>query len=108
MKIEVSNNAALVGVAESVDDAIQLANSVARMTAADKRGLRTQLEAGQSCQFQDVRLVVLPGAGRPATVNGKKKMIYLDDEALAIAERLGGGNVSKGIRIALERCNGQD
>ena len=32
---------------------------------------------------------------------GKRRNIYLDDESASIAERLGNGNVSDGIRIAL-------
>jgi len=41
-------------------------------------------------------------AGRPAEMSGGKKVnTYLDAESLAIATRLGEGNISKGIRMAL-------
>jgi hypothetical protein len=47
-----------------------------------------------------------PAAGRPATgQNGKRVNIYLTDESRAIAERLGNGNLSEGVRIALARCD---
>jgi hypothetical protein len=43
--------------------------------------------------------------GRPAEMSGGRRVqVYLDDETLAIAERLGGGNVSAGIRAALATC----
>ena len=40
--------------------------------------------------------------GRPADVGGKKVNTYLDAESVAIATRLGNGNVSEGIRKALK------
>lgn len=40
--------------------------------------------------------------GRPAEVGGKRVQVYLDAESLAIASKLGGGNVSEGIRKALK------
>lgn len=39
--------------------------------------------------------------GRPRTVAGKQVMVYLSREAWQAAHRLGAGNVSAGIRIAL-------
>ena len=40
--------------------------------------------------------------GRPAEISGKKVNTYLDAESIAIATRLGNGNVSEGIRMALK------
>lgn len=41
-------------------------------------------------------------SGRPAYLKrGKRINIYIDIDSLAIAKRLGSGNVSKGIRSAL-------
>lgn len=41
--------------------------------------------------------------GRPAEMQGGKKVnTYLDAESIAIATRLGNGNVSDGIRKALK------
>ena len=40
--------------------------------------------------------------GRPAEVGGKRVQVYLDAESLAIASKLGSGNVSEGIRKALK------
>lgn len=42
--------------------------------------------------------------GRPAEMQGGKKVnTYLDAESIAIATRLGNGNVSEGIRKALKQ-----
>lgn len=42
-------------------------------------------------------------AGRPAEMSGGKKVnTYLDAESIAIATRIGNGNVSEGIRKALK------
>jgi len=41
--------------------------------------------------------------GRPAGVGGKRVQVYLDAESLAIAAKLGNGNVSDGIRKALKQ-----
>ncbi len=40
--------------------------------------------------------------GRPSEIEGKKVNTYLDKESIATAMRLGNGNVSLGIRIALK------
>ncbi len=37
--------------------------------------------------------------------NGKKRNIYLDDKSIDLAKKLGNGNASKGIRIALEKAS---
>ena len=42
--------------------------------------------------------------GRPADVGGKRVQVYLDAESIAIATRLGNGNVSEGIRKALKKA----
>lgn len=43
--------------------------------------------------------------GRPADVGGKRVQVYLDAESIAIATRLGDGNVSEGIRRALKAAD---
>lgn len=46
--------------------------------------------------------------GRPAEMSGGKKVnTYLDAESIAIATRLGNGNVSEGIRKALKQASEQ-
>lgn len=41
--------------------------------------------------------------GRPAELEGgRRRNVYLDDQSWAIAEALGGGNISKGLRLALK------
>lgn len=42
--------------------------------------------------------------GRPADVGGKRVQVYLDPESLAIAAKIGAGNVSYGIRKALKQA----
>ena len=45
-------------------------------------------------------------AGRPSEMYGGKKVnTYLDAESIAIAQRLGNGNVSEGIRKALKQAS---
>ena len=45
-------------------------------------------------------------AGRPAEMSGGKKVnTYLDAESIAIASKLGNGNVSDGIRKALKQAH---
>lgn len=45
-------------------------------------------------------------AGRPAELEGGRKVnTYLDAESIAIAQRLGNGNISEGIRTALRMAN---
>ncbi len=41
--------------------------------------------------------------GRPVTVAGKRVQVYLDAASLKIAAKLGGGNTSEGIRVALKK-----
>lgn len=44
--------------------------------------------------------------GRPSemTDGGRRVQVYLDDRSIAKAEKLGNGNVSAGIRLALSGC----
>jgi hypothetical protein len=42
--------------------------------------------------------------GRPAEVGGKRVQVYLDAKSLAIAAKLGNGNVSDGIRKGLKQA----
>lgn len=47
--------------------------------------------------------------GRPAAMEGGKRVqVYLDANSLKIADRLGGGNVSEGIRQALGQADLSD
>lgn len=61
-----------------------------------------------SMYFWRGRIDLLPiyvEAGRPAELEGGRKVnTYLDANSIAIASRLGNGNVSEGIRIALARA----
>lgn len=49
-----------------------------------------------------------PSLGRPRILSGGKRVnVYLDAATLERAANLGSGNVSEGIRIALERATGR-
>lgn len=39
--------------------------------------------------------------GAPITVDGRRINVYLDKESIQIAAKLGKGNISEGIRMAL-------
>ncbi|WP_146056832.1 hypothetical protein [Chromobacterium alticapitis] len=46
------------------------------------------------------------GAGAPLKLEGgARRNVYLDEASIAIASRLGGGNISEGIRRALKACS---
>lgn len=63
---------------------------------------RIASEAGDI--FIEARSSAKRPVGRPAAIGGKRVQVYLDDESLAIAARLGGGNVSEGVRTALKKA----
>lgn len=65
---------------------------------------RIASEAGDI--FIEARAAARRPVGRPAEIGGKRVQVYLDDESLSIAARLGDGNVSEGIRLALKKVNG--
>lgn len=52
--------------------------------------------------------IKLPHPGKPATLNGGRAVkVYLDAQSIETADKLGNGNVSEGIRIALSTCSSQ-
>ena len=69
-------------------------------------GIYAQLNAGavKPLSQHKVKAVLEPaGRGRPDTMDaGRRTQVYLDAPSLATAERLGAGNVSAGIRAALD------
>lgn len=69
----------------------------------DKTGVYVQVNAGTIRSLDGRKVAAALGtAGRPAEMSGgKRRNIYMDDESAAIAEKLGNGNISDGIRIAL-------
>lgn len=69
----------------------------------EKTGAYVQVNAG-TIRSLDGRAVAaaLGLTGRPAEMqDGKRVNVYLDAESLAIASKVGNGNVSEGIRKAL-------
>jgi hypothetical protein len=66
-------------------------------------GVYVQVNAGAIRSLDGRKVAAALGtAGRPAEMTGgKRRNIYMDDESAAIAEKLGNGNISDGIRIAL-------
>lgn len=70
----------------------------------ESTGLYAQVNAG-AIRSLDGRTVAaaLGTAGRPSEMEGGKRVnVYLDADSLAIAAKLGDGNVSEGIRKALK------
>lgn len=70
----------------------------------ESTGLYAQVNAG-AIRSLDGRTVAaaLGTAGRPSEMDGGKRVnVYLDADSLAIAAKLGDGNVSEGIRKALK------
>lgn len=69
----------------------------------DKTGKYVQVNAGTIRRLDGRKVAAAIGtAGRPAEMaGGKRSNIYLDAASREIAERLGNGNISEGIRIAL-------
>ena len=58
------------------------------------------------CMTEEIKAIEKRKPGRPKTLkDSKPSFVYLDAETLAIASRLGKGNVSAGIRIALKTAN---
>lgn len=45
--------------------------------------------------------------GRPVTVEGKRRNVFIDDLSWQRAQKLGDGNASEGIRRALEMTQGE-
>lgn len=44
-------------------------------------------------------------AGRPVTMkNGRRVNVYLDDSTVKRAKKIGGGNLSEGIRLAVQNA----
>lgn len=72
----------------------------------ESTGLYAQVNAG-TIRSLDGRTVAaaLGTAGRPSEMEGGKRVnVYLDADSLAIAAKLGDGNVSEGIRKALKQA----
>lgn len=69
-------------------------------------GNYVQINAGVLRKLDGRKVAAALGtAGRPSEMSGGKKVnTYLDAESIAIATRLGNGNVSEGIRKALKQA----
>ena len=72
-------------------------------------GTYAQVNAGAMRSLDGRKVAAALGtAGRPAEMSGGKKVnTYLDADSIAIAQRLGSGNVSDGIRKALKLADQQ-
>jgi hypothetical protein len=66
-------------------------------------GVYVQVNAGAARPLDGRKVAAALGtAGRPAEMaGGKRSNIYLDATSREIAERIGNGNISEGIRLAL-------
>jgi hypothetical protein len=70
-------------------------------------GLYVQINAGVMRNLDGRKVAAALGtAGRPSKmIGGKRVNTYLDAESVAIAAKLGNGNVSDGIRKALKQAD---
>lgn len=70
-------------------------------------GQYAQLNAGAILALDGRKVAAALGTtGRPTTMEGGKRVqVYLDADSLAIASTIGNGNVSEGIRKALQRSS---
>ena len=75
-----------------------------RETSIEATGAYVQVNASVIRSLDGRKVAAALGtAGRPSEMSGGKKVnTYLDAESIAIANRLGTGNVSVGIRKALK------
>ncbi len=69
-----------------------------------KTGLYAQVNAGAIRSLDGRKIAAALGiTGRPSKMEGGKRVnVYLDADSLATAAKAGNGNVSEGIRKALE------
>lgn len=74
------------------------------LVRVETTGAYVQVNAGSMRSLDGRKVAAALGtAGRPAEMSGGKKVnTYLDADSIAIAQRLGNGNVSEGIRKALK------
>lgn len=91
-----ANSTALGTVTRDIGDT----GALVRM---DKTGVYVQVNAGTIRSLDGRKVAAALGtAGRPAEMTGgKRRNIYLDAASREIAERIGNGNISEGIRLAL-------
>ncbi len=69
-------------------------------------GNYVQINGETARQLDGRRVVAALGISgrRPEMLGGRKVNTYLDEDSISIATRLGDGNVSSGIRRALQEC----
>lgn len=89
------------------------------VTRGNKIGALVRLEDGKYAQVIAGTVYKIDGRkiahalghspGRPIEVqNGRRVNVYLDEKSIAIAEKIGDGNVSEGIRKSLQKTGDQD
>lgn len=87
----------IVGTLQSVSEALAAAEGVSfhRARAAVAKAARIQRHPGYEG----------PAIGRPVTMSdGQDVTVYLDGRQIEKARRIGGGNVSAGVRLAIEQA----
>ena len=75
------------------------------LVRVEKTGAYLQINAGCARSLDGRTVAAAIGTiGKPATLTGGKRVnVYLDDASLDAAAKLGDGNVSEGIRVALKK-----
>ena len=64
---------------------------------------KAQIKVKDSLKAKSNRGGARPGAGLPRIEGGKRLLIMLGPEHVKTAQLVGAGNVSKGVRVALEK-----
>lgn len=71
--------------------------------ASDGQPMLWSLQRAREAIAKATGINDLPIGRPPELKGGKRKDVYLDAQSIACATRLGGGNMSHGIRLALKR-----
>lgn len=85
---------------------VQRGDEIGALARNRATGILVMMRAGAVSMLDQSKAAAALGmAGRPSEMEGGKRVnVYLDAESLAIAAKLGNGNVSDGIRKALKQA----
>lgn len=77
------------------------------LVRVEATGAYVQVNAGAIRNLDGRKVAAALGtAGRPSEMDGGKRInVYLDAQSVELASRLGGGNISEGIRRALKAAS---
>ncbi|OWL90143.1 hypothetical protein [Halopseudomonas aestusnigri] len=94
-------------LAEMDIEASTLAEAWAAQTAAYKSMTAAERAREQMTVNKELMKIAKRKPGPVPTVNGKRRNVFIDDESVEYAQQLGDGNLSAGIRRAIEIARAQ-